>query len=115
MAAAGALAEVGPARRGVDVVAADAMEGRLPPLAFKPAVIATVVVEPEPEEKQAHERAEDNRAGGEIEHAPQQTQFGRRGKVATKGISWNHEKHESRMGGEPRNSANDREWKAVGV
>ena len=69
MAAAGALAKVGPARRGVDVVAADAMEGRLPPLAFKPAVIATVVVEPEPKKKQTHERAEDDSAGGEIEHA----------------------------------------------
>jgi hypothetical protein len=51
------------------VVAADAVEGRLPPLAFKPAVIAPVVVQPEPEEEQAHEHAVDNRAGGEIEHA----------------------------------------------
>ena len=70
VAAAGALAEVRPVRRGVDVVAADAVEGRLPPLAFKPAVIAAVVVQPEPEEEQAHERAENDRAGGEIEHAP---------------------------------------------
>jgi hypothetical protein len=69
MAAAGALAEIGPARRRVDVVAADAVEGRLPSLAFKPAVIAAVIVHPEPEEKQTHERAVNNRAGGEIEHA----------------------------------------------
>ena len=70
VAAVGALAEIDSVRRGVDVVAADAVEGRLPTLPFKPAVIAAVVVQPEPEEKQAHERAENDRAGGEIEHAP---------------------------------------------
>jgi len=70
MTAIWALAQVHSIRRGVDVVAADAVEGRFPPLAFKPAVIATVVIQPEPEEEQAHERAEDDRAGGEIEHAP---------------------------------------------
>ncbi|HTZ22131.1 MAG TPA: hypothetical protein VMC06_14705, partial [Opitutaceae bacterium] len=68
--AAGAFAEVDPAWRRVDMVAADAVESRLPPFALKPAVIATIVVQPEPEKKQAHKRAEDDRAGGEIEHAP---------------------------------------------
>ena len=87
VATVGALAKVGPARRGVDMVAADTVERRLPPLALKPAVIAAVVVQPEPEEKQAHERAKDDRAGGEIEHAPQQTQFGRRlTQIVTGGI-----------------------------
>ena len=85
VAAAGALAEVRPARRGVDVVAADAVEGRLPPLAFKPAVIAAVVVQPEPEEKQTHERAKDNRADGEIEHAPSKRSLGDAVKSQPKG------------------------------
>ena len=69
VAAAGAPAEVGPARRRIDVVAADAVERRLPPLTLEAAVIAAVVVQPKPEEEQAHERAEDDCAGGEIEHA----------------------------------------------
>ena len=109
VAAVGALAEIDSVRRGVDVVATDAVEGRLPPLPFKPAVIAAVVVQPEPEEEQAHKRAENDRAGGEIEHAPSKRSLAGAVKSQSKGSRGTTIHTKAEWGGEPRRGANDRE------
>lgn len=47
MAATRAAHQLRAGRRRVDGIAADAVENRLPPLAFEPLVIAAIVVEPE--------------------------------------------------------------------
>jgi hypothetical protein len=97
------------------MVATDAVEGRLPPLAFKPAVIAAVVVQPEPEEEQAHERAEDDRAGGEIEHAPSKRSLAGAVKSQPKGSRGTTKNTKAEWGVNREAGAKDREWKAVGI
>lgn len=55
--------------RGVEFVAADAVEGRLAPLLFERAMVAPVIPEPQAEKDHGDEHAVDYNSGGEFEHS----------------------------------------------
>jgi hypothetical protein len=68
VAAFRASAEFRAGERGVNRIAADAVKDRLPPLAFKAAVIAPVVIEPQAEENCGDNDAVDHDGGGQFKH-----------------------------------------------
>lgn len=68
MAAARTFAGPSSSRRGVKMVATDAVKGRFSALALEARVVAAVIVKPKTEEHRCDEQAVDHERGGQSEH-----------------------------------------------
>lgn len=69
--AGGAPCDLG--SRGIERIAADAVERPFAALELEAPVITAIVVEPKTEEDRGHEDAVDDRSGGKLEHCAQRS------------------------------------------